>query len=186
MMTDEPRGEVQDDNKPSNKEHDDLYHWVYVAMSTIGVGLVDFIFLRPEHHLISFLVLAGWISLVVIHELHKRGLGRWHIIGYVFATFVISIELAGIVGPVHLPDTESIGLLQPDHEKDPPNGCEGILSAGALKLVAGSTGFVMPDITNRLSVIEMGNGPGACHLLGIKRFLDGLSITQSYTMMMAI
>ena len=105
-MATDARKNITEDNNAQGKEHNNLYYWIYVAGATIGLGVVDFIFLRPENHLGSFLVLGGWTSLVVIFELHKRGYGRLTIIGGFLATLIISVELAGIVGPTHLPDLD--------------------------------------------------------------------------------
>jgi hypothetical protein len=159
-------------NQPKKDEHKDLYHWVYVAGGTLLVGVADFIFLWPENHLFAFLLLAAWISLVIIYETHQLHYSQRSIVIVVLSVFSISVGLSALVGPVHLPDAESIGLLQPDHEKDPPNGCAGELSTGALKLVAGTTGYVMPDTSKHLSVIQIGE----CHSLEINRKGEDLSI----------
>ena len=173
-MTKEWGGKVTNDDEPKNNEHNDLYHWVYVVFPAIFVGIVDFIFLRPVYHLLSFLVFGGCISLVVIYELHKRKFGRGLIICAVLSIFTISVAFAALIGPVHLPDTESIGLLQPSHDEDPPNGCPTTLNM--FKIVIATSGYGVTDMHGHISAIEMGKEPNACHILGIERSEDGLKL----------
>ena len=110
------------DNNHNN--HKDLYHWVYVFGTTVFVGVADFMFFWPENHLSALLVLAAWLGLVAIYELHTRKMRPWGIALVVICLFGFAVITYAIVGPIQIPEIEVTGTLQPGNAPTPPNGCD--------------------------------------------------------------
>jgi hypothetical protein len=162
------RKEVSDENKRNESNHNDLYHWVYVAIPVVFAGFVNFIFLRPEHHLLSFIMFSAWINLVVVYQLYKSKYTNNIIALSVILVFASSIVVAAIVGPVHLPDTETVGSIVPGNLPTPPNGC-GTAPAGHLLVLFGTNGYVLSPQEDKGVPIEMGTPPNLCDVITISR-----------------
>lgn len=135
--------------------HNDLYHWVYVALPTGLIGIADYIFLYPENHLLAFLLLGAWISLVLVYELHKIGYSQSKIATVVLTVMVASVALAAIVGPAHLPDVEAVGLLSPANDPAAPT-CGGV-PPNSVTMVIARNRYISPPDTSKFTPVKIGS-----------------------------
>jgi hypothetical protein len=134
---------VQHNNKGQQPEHGDLYHYVYVFGATLGVGLIDFLFFWHDNHLIALLIGAAWLALVSIFELrHYR---KWQI-GVPIGWFAAALIAYWIIGPVHRPEVEVSGLLQPGNDPVPVNPCvQGTNKQPTFSVLFGANAFQVPS-----------------------------------------
>jgi hypothetical protein len=177
-MRQDGSGNPAEEHNAKENEHSDLYHWVYVAGTTFLVGIVDFIFLLPENHLLAFLVVASWLSLVAIYELRKR-LSVSTMIAVILLIFLLSIVIAIIVGPVHLPDTEAIGTLVPGHGSE-PNACDAHpTDPNSLTIILGTNAVVGLPSQNKITALEIGRPPNLCDILSLERNGSSISVISN-------
>lgn len=175
-MMEDDNSNTPEHNERQHHQHNDLYHIVYVAGATILLGVVDFVFLYPENHLLSFLILSAWLSLPAIYELHSRGLTE-HILPTIGAIFCIPLAMFAIIGPNLAPDMEITGALKPGVYPTPLNACTTIAGnmPGDLTIIAGSQAFILGARNN-----EYRMRIGTCNnIVIIRRAADGLSIDAS-------
>lgn len=161
-------GEISTDNNGQQSQHNDLYHWIYVAGATIALGFVNFFSLYPEDHRLSFLVLSCLLSLVAVYELHSRGWSA-HIPPAIGAIFCVPLAIFAIIGP-NLPEETNIhGRLIPDNINTPLINCAH--SESDAVLILGTNAYVT-NYPDRFPVFNL----GTCAPLHIHKTPDGIAV----------
>lgn len=169
-MTNDGGDDTAHQQQPQKNHHNDLYHWVYVFGGTLLVGICDFAFFYHDSHLIAFIILASWLSLISVYELHVRGVRRLGIIAAILLIFTGALLASWIIGPVLPDETETHGWLIAANDPTPPNGCKP--PPGALLFVAGTNGAwtLSQDKSTVLSV-------GGLSILTVERSGGNLSFS---------
>jgi hypothetical protein len=135
-----------------------MSHLVYSFGVAFICFVVNFIFMWPENHFLSLIVLASSISLIIAYELHSTFKCKKVICFFsVLAIFCVCLAIYRIVGPVLPTESENHGWLLPAQEQTPPNGCDRYPPpAGALLFIAGTNG-VWTKSTGKSVVLSVGD-----------------------------
>jgi hypothetical protein len=144
-MSEKDRQNIAKYNHGKKAEHSDLYHYVYSFGGSVLVGIVDFIFIWPESHLLALLAAAAWFSLLAVFEL-RNFRKEWSVTVPVF--LFVGALIANFLIPVQVPETTVTGTLQFADDRTPETGCDPATSDNAKDQPYWSPAAANDDETN--------------------------------------
>jgi len=195
-MSDNDSQKVADHKNSKQPEHRDLYHYVYVFGGSVGVGVVDFVFIWPDHHLLALLIAAAWFSPIAIFELRDfRPEWRVTVPVFLFMGALIANFIIDALTP--LPERIITGTLQPASDPRPQTGCDpmgpdaywspfgGFIRfkvqrhkepppADAIVVTLGSNGIIVTK-NEKVPIVQIAD----CTLLSIQKTSNGLLVNAS-------
>ena len=184
-MSKDSSGNDSHDPDDGHRNHQKLYHWVYVAGWCILSAAIDFGFFWPESHGWALLALAALLSLPVIYELTVLGFRPFQVAAAVGALFALAGIAYLYIGPI--PPPKYVGWLQPANEPTPPNPCDNmpqqyrlpdmlLLLVGKSGFTSSPTAFVSGWPASGWPAVQIGN----CEPISIKTGPNGIMITARF------
>jgi len=162
------------------ERHKVLVHFGYSFGGFILTAVVDYLFLWPDNHLAALLAMAAWLSVTAIVELTVWGYSPWATASVVIGLFAGVGAINWIIGPIHAPEVEVVGSLQPGNEPTPPNGCDsmpaGMVAPDALKILIASNAYFRNGL-GKITAIEIGADPNTCKVLTMERTAIGIDVS---------
>jgi hypothetical protein len=80
-------------------QYNSLYHRIYILALPLVAGAVAAISTWKDDHLFALLILATFVAVASIYEMHVRGWSAWPIVAFCVVCYVLAWVAFQIVGP---------------------------------------------------------------------------------------